>query len=41
MSKLFRDMSEEVTASSFTIGFLSDKNIIIKSLHKIEKIILN
>ena len=36
MSKLFRALSEEVTASSYTIGFLSDKHIVIKTLYKIE-----
>ena len=36
MSKLIRAMSEEVTASSYTIGFLSDTHIVIKTLYKIE-----
>ena len=38
MSKLFRAMSEEVTASYYTIGIISDKNIVIKILHKIAKL---
>ena len=40
MSKLFRALSEEMTASSYTIGFLSDKNIVIITLHKIEIIMI-
>ena len=40
MSKLFRAMSE-VTASYYTIGIISDKNIVIKILHKIAKLINN
>ena len=36
MSKLIRAMSVRVIASYYTTDFLSDKNIVIKTLHKIE-----
>ena len=39
MWKLFRAMSEEVTASYYNIDIISDKNIVIKILHKIAKLI--
>ena len=38
MVKMFRAMSVEKTASYYTIGFLSDKNISIICLNKIETI---
>ena len=36
MLEKFRLMSVEVNASHYTIGISSDKNTVIKTLHKIE-----
>ena len=40
MLEMFRLMSVEMTASYYTIGIISGKNIVIKTLHKIETIMI-
>ena len=39
MLEMFRLMSVEVNASYYTIGIISDKNTVIKILHKIAKLV--